>query len=228
VEILVAIYDRFLSLTSPQAPERDRFILSKGHAALALYSTLYLKGVLSAEQLNSFLEPGTLLGVHPERQIPGIDFTTGSLGHGLSMGAGAALAARLQESQRRVVALLSDGECNEGSVWEAMMFAAQHRLANLTAIVDANGQQAFGRTRDVLNTEPLGDRWKLFGWDVQEVDGHDLDQLTNALQREGERPKAIVARTVFGKGVSYMEGQIAWNYLPMTEVQYRQALQEVG
>jgi transketolase len=109
-----------------------------------------------------------------------------------------------------------------------MMFAAQHRLANLTAIVDANGQQAFGRTRDVLNTEPLGDRWQLFGWDVQEVDGHDLDQLTNTLQREGDRPKAIVARTVFGKGVSYMEGQIAWNYLPMTEVQYRQALQEVG
>jgi transketolase len=230
VEILVALYENVLSLSNVSRGERDRFILSKGHAALALYATLHLKGLLTRGDIDSFLAPGSNLGVHPERCVPGIDFSTGSLGHGLSMGAGAALAARLQSSTRRVFVLISDGECNEGSVWEAAMFAAHRKLGNLVAIVDANGQQAFGRTRDVLDTEPLAERWTAFGWHAVEVDGHNVRALTDALRRpaDSEKPTVAIARTVFGKGVSFMEGQIPWHYLPMDADQYQRALQEVA
>ena len=227
VEILVALYNDVLSLSNVSHADRDRFILSKGHAALALYATLHLKGLLSRGDIDSFLAPGSTLGVHPEHCVPGIDFSTGSLGHGLSMGAGAALAARLQGSARRAFVLISDGECNEGSVWEAAMFAAHRKLGNLVAIIDANGQQAFGRTRDVLNTEPLAERWAAFGWHAIEVDGHDVCALANALRRpaDSEKPAVAIARTVFGKGVSFMEGQIPW---PMDADQYQRALKEVG
>jgi transketolase len=142
----------------PTAPDRDRFTLSKGHAALAVYGALYLRGWLSQSALDSYCGDGSLLGVHPEQELLGIDFSTGSLGHGLSIGAGAALAARLQGAVRRVFVLVSDAECNEGSLWEAVMFAAHHRLGNLVAIVDANGQQAFGYTRDVVSLSPLAGR----------------------------------------------------------------------
>jgi transketolase len=171
-----------------------------------------------------------MLGVHPEHVVTGIDFSTGSLGHGLSYAAGAALAARLQHSPRRIFALVSDAECNEGSLWEAAMFAAHHRLSALTAIVDANGQQALGPTVAVLDLEPLADKWHAFGWRVVEVDGHDLAALNSAFaEAEEDRtgPCVIIARTSCGKGVSFMERQVKWHYLPMTDEEYARARAEL-
>jgi len=165
--------------------------------------------------------------VHPERAIAGIDFTTGSLGHGLAYAVGAALAARMQESSRRAFALLSDAECNEGSVWESVMFAAHHGLTNVVAIIDANGQQALGYTRDVLDLSPLAARFDAFGWQVASIDGHDSAQLFDAFTRPTARPQVVVANTVFGHGVSFMERQIAWHYLPMSDMQYSEALREL-
>lgn len=217
-------------MVAPDDPERDRFILSKGHAALALYAVLCLKGFVTDDQVVSYCSGRTLLGVHPERDLPGVDFCTGSLGMGLSMGAGAALAARLQKSPRRVHVLLSDAECEEGSTWEAAMFAAHHRLSNLVAIVDFNGQQALGHTKDVLDQSNLADRWRAFGWRVEEADGHDIPAMAAAMERavRCSSPLVLIAHTVFGKGVSFMERQIQWHYWPMSAEQYTQALKEIG
>lgn len=229
-DILVALYGEVLRIADPADPDRDRFVLSKGHAALALYGALFLRGWLSTAELNSFCSDGTLLGVHPEHHLRGVDFSTGSLGHGLSIGAGAALAARLDGSRRRVFVLISDAECNEGALWEAAQFAGHHGLSRLTVIVDANGQQALGYTRDILDLEPLADRWRAFRWEVREVDGHDVHGLTRTLQEvQGDRgaPRAVIARTVFGKGVSFMESRIKWHYWPMSEEEFVQALREV-
>ena len=230
-DIVAAIYGRMLRISAHDDPERDRFVLSKGHAALALYAALHLAGRLSADQLNTYCGDDSLLGVHPEHSLPGVDFCTGSLGQGLSFGTGAGLAARLSGSSRRVIVLLSDAECNEGSVWEAAMFAAHHKLGNLLAIVDANGQQALGYTEQVLSLTPLAARWRAFGWDVHEVDGHsvpDLVQTANGLETAAGPPHVLIARTTFGRGVSYMERQIKWHYLPMSDAEYAQALEEIG
>lgn len=228
-EIIAALYGRVLRVSKTDDPDRDRFILSKGHAALALYAALALKGFIPRKQLDTYCADNSMLGVHPEYELPGVDFCTGSLGQGLSAGAGAALAARLQHSKRRVFVLLSDAECNEGSVWEAAMFAAHHRLGNLTAIIDLNGQQALGYTKDVCNLPNMVERWRTFGWDACEVDGHDVDALSEKmLKHDGQKPQMLVARTTFGKGVSYMHNQIKWHYLPMSDDQYRQALAEIG
>jgi transketolase len=224
VEILVALF----GVLGGRDEDRDRFVMSKGHAALALYAALHAAGRLSREQLDGYCGDGTLLGTHPEHELDGVDFSSGSLGHGLSIGAGAALAARMQGSQRRAFVLVSDAELNEGSLWEAAMFAAHHRLGGLVAVVDANGQQALGHTRDVLDLEPIGERFAAFGWDAVEVDGHDVDALTGALDRPGGRPRAVIARTTFGKGVSYMEGLVKWHYWPMSDADYERALAEVG
>lgn len=227
-EIMAALYGRILRISAPRDPDRDRFVLSKGHAALALYAALALRGIIPSEKLNTFCANNTLLGVHPERDLPGVDFSTGSLGHGLSYGAGAAFAGRLQGSSRRVFVLLSDAECNEGSIWEAAMFAAHQRLGNLTAIIDLNGQQALGYTKDVCNIPNMADRWRAFGWDADEADGHDVDELTEKMARhDGRRPQMLVARTIFGKGVSFMQNQIQWHYMPMTEDEYQQAIAQV-
>lgn len=228
--ILAALYGGSLRGAGPDDPDRDRFILSKGHAALALYAALSLRGWLPREQLDTYCADGTLLGVHPDSELTGVDFSTGSLGHGLPIGVGAALAARMQKSPRRVFVLLSDAECDEGSLWEAVMLAAHHRLTNLVAIVDLNGQQALGYTKDVLSLDPLAARWQAFGWDVQEVDGHDVAGLTRAIGALSQRPAAphvLIARTVFGHGVSFMERQIKWHYLPMSKADYDDAIREI-
>jgi transketolase len=230
-DIVAALYGDVLDITDPDHPDRDRFVLSKGHASLALYAALYLRDWLSHVQLSTYCENGTRLGTHPEPGVRGIDFATGSLGHGLSLATGAALAARLDGSKRRAFCLLSDAECNEGSVWEAVMFAAHHGLSNLVAIVDLNGQQALGYTKDVLDLSPMAERWRAFGWDAHEVDGHDpvaLCETIRQLDAEGGPPHVLVAQTVFGKGVSFMEGSIEWHYLPMTEGQFARAMQEVA
>jgi transketolase len=229
VEIIAALYGHVLRVSAPNDPERDRFILSKGHAALALYAALRARGWIDEDALASYCGDDSLAGTHPDHQLPGIDFSTGSLGQGLSFGAGAALAAKLSGSSRRVYVLVSDAECNEGSVWESVMFAAQHRLSNLVAIIDVNGQQALDHTHRVLDLSPLEARWAAFDWQTQVVDGHDLTQLTQALSGDvsSRAPRVVVARTVFGKGVSFMEGQIKWHYMPMDDDEYRQAVEQV-
>ena len=229
VEIIAALYGHVMRVQSPDDPDRDRFILSKGHAALALYAALRARGWIDDDALASYCADHSLAGTHPDHHLPGVDFSTGSLGQGLSFGAGAALAARLAGSSRRVFVLVSDAECNEGSVWESVMFAAQHRLSNLVAIVDVNGQQALDLTTRVLDLSPLDARWAAFGWQTHVVDGHDLAQLSTALSCEASSgaPRVVVARTVFGKGVSFMEGQIRWHYMPMNDDEYRQAVEQV-
>jgi transketolase len=229
-DIVAALYGSVLHLPDPADPERDRFILSKGHAVLALYAIFFLNGWITEAQLNTYCGDNTLLGSHPEHALRGIDFSTGSLGMGLSIGAGAALAARLQKSARRVYVLISDAECNEGSTWEAIMFAAHHRLANLIAIVDLNGQQALGYTDKVLSLSPLAERWRAFNWDVHEVDGHNIEAITQivaGLPATVEKPHVLIAHTTFGKGISFMENQIKWHYLPMSEAEYTQGLREI-
>jgi transketolase len=229
-DIIAALYGGLLRANGPEDPERDRFVLSKGHAMLAVYAGLFLKGWLSKEELGTYCADGTLLGVHPEHKLRGVDFATGSLGHGMSMAAGSALAARLQKSPRRAFVLVSDAECNSGALWEAMMFAAHHRLSNLIALLDLNGQQALGHTEQVLSLSPMAARWRAFGWDVHEVDGHDVTALRETVTRletAGGPPHVLIARTVFGRGVSYMERQIKWHYWPVSEAEYRQALVEI-
>jgi transketolase len=227
-DVIAVLFGEVLRLEA--GADRDRLILSKGHAALALYAALAATGAMGADELASFCTDGTALGAHPEHVIPGVDFSTGSLGHGLSLGAGAALAARLDGSPRRAFVLISDAELNEGSVWEAAMFAAHQQLDQLVAILDLNGQQALGYTRDVLDLEPVADLWRQFGWSVQEVDGHDIDALRQALSadaRTTDGPRLIIARTTFGKGVSFMESKIEWHYLPMSDEHFAQAAEEL-
>jgi transketolase len=229
-DLMAAVVGGALRADSPADRDRDRFVLSKGHAALALYVALHAIGQLTDEELAGFCANGSPLATHPEHAVAGIDFSTGSLGQGLSYGVGAALAARLQGSSRRAFVLLSDAECNEGSVWEAIMFAAHHRLGNVIALVDVNGQQALGYTHEVLDLSPLSAKWDAFGWQVHEVDGHDAATLISTLediQATDGRPHVLLARTTFGKGVSYMESAIAWHYLPMSDAQYSLALLEI-
>lgn len=229
-DLLAALYGEVLSIPDMQDPERDRFVLSKGHAALALYASLERTGWLTSARLDTFCGDGSPVAGHPEHALEGVEFSTGSLGHGLSFAAGSALAARLGGSPHRAFVLLSDAECNEGSIWEAVMFSAHHRLSRLVAIVDANGQQALGRTRDVLDLSPLAHRWRAFGWDVHEVDGHDPDMVAGTIQSldtDAGPPHVLIARTTFGKGVSFMESDVHWHYWPMSDDEYEQALREV-
>ena len=229
-DILAALYGGVLGEAAADHADRDRFILSKGHGALALYAALHGIGRMSPEEIGAFCTDGTAVATHPEHTLAGVDFSTGSLWQGLTFGVGAALAARLQGSTRRVFVVVSDAECNEGALWEAVMFAAHHRLGNLVAIIDANGQQALGMTADVLDLEPLAPKWEAFGWDAREVDGHDVGALTQALSELETglgSPHVLIARTTFGKGVRFMEGQLAWHYLPMSADQYAEALAEV-
>jgi transketolase len=208
--------------------ERDRLILSKGHAALALYAALHLRGRLGDGVIDTFCADGTLLGVHPEHDLVGIDFCTGSLGQGLSLGAGAALGAKRQRSDSRVYVIISDAELNEGSTWEAAMFAAQHKLDNLVLLVDLNGQQALGYTDEVIDLGDVERKLSTFGWSTETVPGHDQDGLGTALEASaGGAPRAIVAKTTFGYGVSFMESKIEWHYLPLDDESYATAIADL-
>lgn len=224
IELLTFVYRKWLR---PQ----DRFILSKGHGASALYATLGHVGLLTDSQLATYYCDGTLLPAHPAAgALEPIPAATGSLGHGLPIATGMAYSFKhLQGGGQKVTALLSDGECNEGSVWEAALFAAQHRLDNLTVLVDANGLQGFGKTEDVLNMQPFAQKWASFGFEAQEINGHDFAAIDQALAapRSG-RPHCIIARTIKGKGVSFMEGKLEWHYLPMKEDTYKLAQAEIA
>jgi transketolase len=218
VDALVAAYWEILAVdpSFPDDPCRDRFILSKGHAATALYATLAYRGFFAPEVLDSFAEPGHCLPEHPGAScVPGVEVASGSLGHGLSLGLGMALAGRIQERRYRVFVLMSDGECNEGSVWEAAMMAPAQRVENLVAIIDYNKWQATGRSNEVLALAPLKDKWQAFGWSACEVDGHDIPALVEALgevPNGSGKPIAVIAHTVKGKGVSFMEDDNNWHY----------------
>lgn len=218
-DILVALYFGGVLDHDPQNPEweeRDRFILAKGHAAPALYAVLAQEGYFPREELSTLRKLGSRLQGHPDsNQLPGVEVSTGSLGQGLSVAAGAAAGFKLDERPQTVFALLGDGECQEGQVWEAAMFAAHRKLDNLVAVVDRNGLQIDGRTADVCDPGDVAAKFAAFGWDVQEIDGHDLDALVAAFKaakasRNG-RPHAFIARTIKGKGVPFMENEAGWH-----------------
>lgn len=232
VEILVALYFKFLNISPEDAlnPERDRFILSKGHACPALYAVLAEKGFISENDLNGFAISGGTFEQHPTLDLKrGIEVSTGSLGHGLSIGTGMALAGKIDNKQYKVYVLLSDGELNEGSVWESVMFAGHHRLRNLVAIVDYNKIQALGCTKDIIDLDPLGEKWKSFGWDAQEIDGHNFEEIFNALNSlSSKKPNVLILHTIKGKGVSFMENQLLWHYHTPDDKEYELALKELS
>ncbi len=218
-EIFAALYYDVMALRrgEPGWPDRDRFLMGKGHAAVGLFPVLADWGFFPAEVLDGYTRLGNPLGDHPDmRKVPGIDFSSGSIGHALSAGAGMALAARMQGRSHSTFVLLGDGEMQEGQVWEAAIFAAHKRLGRLVAIVDRNGFQLDGAVDSVMGIEPLVDKWRSFGWEVASVDGHDLKELTavlRALKADAarERPAVVIAATVKGKGVSFMETEPGWH-----------------
>jgi len=215
-----------------QWPDRDRFVLSKGHAAPVLYAALAEKGYFPVDELVTLRKLGSRLQGHPSmRYLPGVEMSTGSLGQGLSVANGMALAGRLDGRGYRVYVLLGDGEIQEGQVWEAAMAAAHYKLDNLVAFLDHNGLQIDGPTAEVMSPEPVTDKWRAFGWHVEEIDGHDLTQIINALDKAREvkgRPTMIVANTVKGKGVSFMENQAGWHGNAPNAEQTGLALRELG
>jgi len=234
VELMTVLYFRILRIDSqnPKSPDRDRFILSKGHACAALYATLVQAGFAPEEQLDFFCQPGGELGGHPDcGALPGIEATTGSLGHGLGLAAGIAFAGQMDRKDYRVFTILGDGECQEGSVWEAALFAAHHQLDNLIAIIDYNKLQAIDPIQDVLGLEPLKEKFAAFNWAVQEIDGHDMDaleELFTGLPFEPGKPSLLIAHTVKGKGISFMENVPIWHYRVPSGKEMQTALRELG
>lgn len=234
VELLVVLYRDVLRVraSEPAWEERDRFILSKGHACAALYAVLAECGFFPLEWLDTFYQNGARLAGHATHgKVPGVELSTGSLGHGLPVAAGMALAAKRDGRGHRVFAMLSDGECDEGSTWEAALFAPQHRLDNLVAIVDYNKVQSLGTVKEVLDLEPLAAKWRDFGWAVREVDGHDVAAVRGALAGvpfAPGRPSCLVAHTIKGKGVSFMEGKLLWHYRSPQGAEYEAAMAELG
>jgi len=232
-DILAVLYGRILNVdpAQPDWPERDRFILSKGHAVSAVYVALAERGFFPRDWLLNYYLNGSHLPGHITYGVPGVEASAGALGHGLPIGCGMALAAKCDDKKYRVYVILSDGDCDEGSTWEALLFAHQHKLDNIVAIVDYNKIQGFGRTKDVLDLDPLAEKWRSFGWSAREIDGHDHRQIEQALLGipfESERPSCIVAHTVKGKGVSFMEDDVAWHYRSPDDKQLREALDELG
>jgi transketolase len=231
-DILAVLYGRVLRIDPhrPISSDRDRFIMSKGHACVALYAALAERGFFPIELLDTFYQDGTTLAGHVTSGISGVEVSTGSLGHGLSIACGMALAGRRDGAGYRVYALLSDGECDEGSTWEAALFAPHHRLGNLTTIVDYNKIQSLGPVSEVLNLEPLAAKWRAFGWETREIDGHDLIAIEGALcepAADSDRPICVVAHTVKGKGVSFMENRLEWHYRSPKSDELARALVEV-
>jgi transketolase len=217
VEILRVLYDDVLHVRGdePRWPDRDRCILSKGHGCLTLYAVLAEKGFFDPDELLRQCTPGALLGGHPDTHVPGVEASTGALGHGLAIGVGFALAARLQRRSSRTFVIMGDGELDEGSVWEAALSASKHGLSSLTAIVDYNKLQSYGKVSDVMPLEPLAEKWRAFGFAVREVDGHDVAALRAtfaALPFEDGRPSIVIAHTVKGAGISFAEHDPKWHH----------------
>jgi transketolase len=233
-DILAVLYGRIMHVRpeEPEWPDRDRFILSKGHAGAAVYAALAERGFFPSEQLKSHYQNGSKFSGHVSHKgVPGVEFSTGSLGHGLGVGAGMALAAKRAGRANRVFVLLSDGECDEGSNWEAILFAAHHLLDNLVVAIDYNKIQSLAPVSETLGLEPFADKWRAFGWQVQEVDGHDHAALIEAFELPvalDRRPKAVICHTTKGKGVSFMENSVLWHYRTAQGEEYTAALAELG
>lgn len=233
-DIVTALYFEVMRIDPRRAdwPERDRFVLSKGHAAPVLYAALAERGYFPVESLSSLRQIGSPLQGHPDmRKVPGVEMSTGSLGQGLSAANGMALAGKLDGRDYRVFVMLGDGEIQEGQVWEAAMAAAHYKLDNVIAFLDHNGLQIDGPVTEVLSPEPVADKWRAFGWDVQEIDGHDMAAILEAVSRAGEargKPSIIVARTIKGKGCSFMENQVGWHGSAPKPEQVEQALKELA
>lgn len=232
-DLLAVLYESILvhDPNRPELPERDRFILSKGHASAGVYAALALKGFFPLDWLKTYYcDDGKLCG-HISHHVPGVEFSTGSLGHGLPVAAGMALASRTAANPFRVLTLLSDGDCNEGSTWEAVMFAAQHKLDNLTVIVDYNRIQALGESCGIIDLEPLSDKFSCFGWAAEEIDGHNFDEIFAACSQlpfEPGKPSCIIARTVKGKGLKHMEHTVSCHYNSIPDEDIEKSLNELG
>lgn len=230
-DILSVLYGRVMHIdpSNPGAVDRDRFVLSKGHACVAVYSALASVGLIAEEQLLTYGQDFSWLMNHISHKVPGVEFSTGSLGHGLPFGVGKAVAAKMRAASWRVFVLLSDGEMDEGSNWEALMFAAHHKLDNLTAVIDYNHLQSLDSVANTLGLEPLADKLRAFGADVVELDGHDHGQLYAALTgMAASKPRVVIANTVKGKGVSFMENRVEWHYKSPDDTQLSAALLELG
>ena len=234
VEILTALYFDQMNIdpTNPKMEDRDRFVLSKGHAAPALYATLAQRGYFAKDELNNLRQLGSMLQGHPDmKKVPGVEMSTGSLGQGFSVACGMAMAAKLDNAPWNVYALLGDGEVQEGIIWEAAMSAAHYKLDNMIAFLDYNGLQIDGEVESVMNINPIEDKFKTFGWNVITIDGHDFDQIFAALDMAKDtvdKPTMIIAKTIKGKGVSFMENQASWHGSAPSEEQLEQALSELG
>jgi len=229
VEILRVLYDSVLVFDpkNPKLKERDRFILSKGHGCLALYAVLAGKGFFPKSELSRFCKSDSILGGHPEHKIPGVEISTGSLGHGFSVGIGMALNARFEKEKHRIIVVIGDGEMQEGSIWEAALCAGKHKLSNLTVIIDYNKQQSYSTTFEVQDLEPLADKWKSFGFGVKEVDGHAVDDLKSlflGLPVDSKKPTAIICHTVKGKGIKFTENNLEWHHKSKLKDEEFQAL----
>jgi len=234
-DILVALYHGGALRFDPRDPDwenRDRFIMSKGHSGIALFAVLADLGFFGIEELATVCQEGSRLGEHPDRNVPGVEIDSGSLGHGLGVGAGLALSAKKSGKEYATVVLLGDGECYEGTVWEALLFAAHHELSNLVAVIDRNHQITLNRTEECIRLEPMPDKLEAFGWDVKVVDGHDFGQLRSAFSdlrsRTSSKPLAVIANTIKGKGVSYMEGRLKWHHGMPTEEEILIARRELA
>jgi transketolase len=229
VDALAVLYGSVLNfdISNPDWEERDRLFYSKGHACTALYAILCKAGFYSETDLDSFTKNGSYFTSHVNHKIPGVELSTGSLGHALSVACGVALAGLRKQKDWKVYCILSDGELNEGSNWEAILFAPHHGLSNLTVIVDYNKIQSFGAVKEVLNIEPLSEKFKAFGWHVLEADGHDHNMLLQAFRLNTVQPKVIIANTIKGKGVSFMEHQLSWHYKSPSIEQMNEAFKEL-
>ena len=232
-DILVALYFKVLNIDpgNPEWPDRDRLVISKGHSAAAIYSILAERGFFDKEELKSFGLINSNLQVHPDKnKVPGIEASTGALGQGLSIGLGMALAARLNKKTYYTFVILGDGEIQEGQIWEAAMFASHHKIDNLTAILDYNNVQLMGKVSEIMEVAPVAEKWSSFGWEVSEIDGHDFTQITESLysaKKVKEKPTIIIANTVKGKGVSFMQNTCKWHGSVPTREEYIKAIAEV-
>jgi transketolase len=230
VDIVATLYNSILKITKKNIKKENRnyFILSKGHAATCLYSALFLRGILSKSEINNFAKKNSLLEEHPNPLVKGVEAATGSLGHGLSIGCGIALGTKIKRIKNKIFVLMSDGECNEGSTWEAALFASANSLKNLVAIIDYNKWQATGKTEDILKLGSLKKKFTNFGWNAVDINGHDFRQLSKNLNsKESSRPTAIIANTIKGKGVSFMEDDNNWHYRSPNEEELKKAIKEI-
>ena len=232
-DLLAVLYEKVLRVdpARPDWEERDRFILSKGHGGGAVYAVLAEKGFFPREWLRTYYKDNGKLSGHISHHVPGVEFSTGSLGHGLPVAVGMALAARRKGAEHRVFCLMSDGDCDEGSTWEAIMLARQHKLDNLVVVVDYNRVQALGHVEDVVELEPFSEKVRAFGWSVREIDGHDygqIEEVLSSLPLKKDKPSFVIARTIKGKGVSWMEDTVSCHYGAVNDEELAKALRELG